>query len=73
MDKDNPLVKLDFDDETDEGDVWVSEEFQALTSLQQADLLQDWRARLNKMYDGVIADPDFLRDLSPKATGMRLV
>ena len=73
MDKDNPLVKLDMDDDMDEGDVWVSKEFQALTSLQQADLLQDWRARLNKMYDGVIADPDFLRDLSPKATGMRLV
>jgi len=49
-------------EEVGEGAVHVGKDFQALPSLAQADLLQDWITDLQEMYDSVI-DGTFLRDL----------
>lgn len=57
------LIKLDEID--GDGSAFVSEEFTCMDSLQQADLLQDWRLKLDEMYEKVLIN-DFLQDLAPK-------
>lgn len=59
-----PLLALD-KDEFDEGTVHVSDEFTMMDSLQQADLLQDYRAKLDDMYDRIVSGGEFLHDLAP--------
>ena len=49
-------------DELGEGEIHVSEEFSDLTSLQQADLLQDWKTKIEEMYESVTSG-NFLSDM----------
>ena len=49
-------------DDLGEGEVHVSEDFSALNSLQQADLLNDWKEKLEEMYTSVTSGT-FLTDM----------
>ena len=49
-------------DDLGEGEVHVSEDFSALSSLQQADLLNDWKEKLEEMYNSVTSGT-FLTDM----------
>ncbi len=63
MSKSTPLVALD-KDAFDEGSVHVSNEYTFMNSLEQADLIQDWIAKLTDMQQHVTG-PGFLQDLAP--------
>lgn len=54
--------KIILTEDVGEGEVIVGPMFREYTSLQQADLLQDWIDKLQDMYDSVTGG-DFLSDM----------
>lgn len=60
------ISRIMLTEEVGEGEVVIGNTFRDYSSLQQADLLQDWIDKLQDMYDSVTGG-DFLSDLGGTA------